>query len=100
MEWRERCAWNSSLMLEGSTPLELFRSRLDSARQYGKHRCPGGDILPQLHRVDLVQRVVGRVVPVEVARAVLIERNPWRAGVDGGLDIGSVGLAFVVPGNS
>src|SRR5947209_18488034 len=52
------------LFVGGSTPFRLFRSRVNSARQNGQHRRPGGDVLPQLSRVDLVERVVGRVMVV------------------------------------
>src|SRR5690348_14268459 len=83
-----------------STPLLLFRSRLDSARQDGEHCGPCGDVLAQLRRVDLVERIVGRVVPVEIARAVLVERNPRRTGADGRFDIGAVSVALVVLGDA
>src|SRR4249919_3044021 len=55
-----------------STPLARFWL-LNSARQDAKHRRPGGDILPQLGRIDLVERVVRRVVQIEIANAVLAE---------------------------
>ena len=57
--------------LDGSTPLGSFRLRLDSARQHGEHRRPRGDVLPERFRIDLVERVVRRVVEVEIASAVL-----------------------------
>lgn len=34
---------------------------------------PGGDVLAHLFRIDLVQRVVGRVMQVEIAGAVLVQ---------------------------
>src|SRR5207253_9289442 len=43
---------------------------------------------------------VRRVVPVEVTNAVLVERDPRRAGLDRLLDVGAVGLALVVLGDA
>ena len=40
------------------------------------------------------------MVVVEVARAVLIERDPWRTGVDRRSDVGAIGVALVVLGDA
>ena len=61
--------------------LAPFRLRLNPARQHGEHRRPRGDVLAKLGGIDLVERVVGRVVIVEIAGAVLVERDPRRAGL-------------------
>ena len=85
---------------EALTPLSPFRLRFNPAGKRGEHRRPRGDVLTKLRRVDLVERVVGRVVPVEIAGSVLVERNPRRAGLDRRLDVGTVRIALVVLGDT
>ena len=38
-----------------------------------QYRGPGCDVLFHLHRIDLVERIIGRVVQIEIAGAILIE---------------------------
>src|SRR5512139_95538 len=52
-------------------------------------RRPGGNVLPQLLLVDLVERVVRGVMKVEVACAVLVEVERGDAGPHPLLDVGA-----------
>ena len=70
---RVQCAWISSVICGSQRRLRLFRSGSIPPDRIASIVGPGRDVLPQLHGIDLVQRVVGRVVDIEVARAVLVE---------------------------
>src|SRR5690349_260522 len=41
--------------------------------EYADDLGPHGDVLAKLRGIDLVERIVGRVVEIEVAQAVLVE---------------------------
>src|SRR5688572_8903708 len=47
--------------------------RLSLIGEDPNHLRPHRDVLAQLHGIDLVERVVGRVVEIEVAGAVLLQ---------------------------
>src|SRR5688572_31266506 len=57
----------------------------------GQHRRPGGDILAELLGIDLVERVVGRVVIVEIAGSVLLEIDRRDSGPDPGAEVRASG---------
>src|SRR5258708_13413871 len=81
-----------SPLFGGSTPLLLFRSRLNSTGENYEHRRPCGDVLAQRFGIDLVERVVGRVVEVEIISAVLAQGDRRNAGLDHRPDVRAVGL--------
>src|SRR5688500_12363669 len=74
-----------------STPLGAFRL-LDAAGKNCQYRRPGRDILPELRRIDLVERVVGRVMQVEIAGAVLVEGYARKTVIEHRADVGPVRL--------
>src|SRR3546814_11494745 len=81
----------------------LFRSdfsaaalflRLDRPGLVGEdsgHLRPHRDILAQLGRIDLVERIVGGVVQVEIARAILLQIDDRRLLVAPTVDVGPAG---------
>jgi hypothetical protein len=62
---------------------QLFHIVGDDRQQ----RRPCRHILLQLHRIDLVERVVGRVVVVEIAGAVLVEVGAGNSRFDPGTEV-------------
>src|ERR1700752_3973924 len=72
--------------------LRLWRpgpgAKVDIAVRREPHeRGPGGDVLVELRPVDLVERVVGRMVDLEVAACVLIEREGRNSRLDRRADV-------------
>src|SRR5258708_39999784 len=63
-----------------------------------QHRRPGGNRLTQLFAVDLVERVVGGVMDIEIAHAVLGKRKAGGAACDQRLDIGTRMARLAAPG--
>lgn len=63
----------------------IFRRVGDDA----DHRGVGGDVLAELFRVNLIERVVGGVVQVEIVGAVLLQGDRRDAALDKGGDVGA-----------
>src|SRR5258707_13954073 len=94
------------------SPSPLFRSMTcwrrwcDRAELAGafrgdcQHRRPGGNRLTQLFAVDLVERVVGGVMDIEVAHAVLGKRKAGGAACDQRLDIGTGMARLAAPSHA
>src|SRR3546814_11502205 len=74
----------------------LRQFAIAAIRKQPQSRGPDHDILTQLRGIDLVERIVRRVMQVEIAGAILLQIDRRHAGMNPRADIGST-MRFAMP---